>query len=110
MFLHKRMCVCVCWGVCLLLCGRITKKSDIRRWSNARGEGYLFSVELLDEDGSEVKGTFFKADADRWIDVLQEGQVYSFSGGRVKVCLSCWECMRPRKPMKRYPLLVEGIV
>lgn len=69
---------------------RVTKKSDMRTWSNARGEGNLFSVDLLDEDGSEVKGTFFKQDADKWIQVLQEGNVYSFCGGRVKVGLrSC---------------------
>eukprot|EP00903_Cladosiphon_okamuranus_P009556 g9099.t1 len=64
---------------------RVTKKSAMRTWSNARGEGRLFSIDLLDEEGSEVKGTFFKADADKWIEQLQEGQVYSFSGGRVKV-------------------------
>lgn len=54
---------------------RVTKKSDMRTWSNARGEGKLFSIDLLDEEGSEVKGTFFKADADKWFDQLQEGQV-----------------------------------
>lgn len=71
------------WGACGP--GRVTKKSDMRTWSNARGEGQLFSVDLLDEDGSEIKGTFFKADAEKWIGVLTEGQVYSFCGGRVKV-------------------------
>ncbi|CAM9450721.1 unnamed protein product [Scytosiphon promiscuus] len=64
---------------------RVTKKGDMRTWSNARGEGNLFGIDLLDEDGSEIKGTFFKADADKWIEVLQEGQVYTFSGGKVKV-------------------------
>eukprot|EP00752_Nemacystus_decipiens_P010206 g9095.t2 len=64
---------------------RVTKKADIRNWSNARGEGKLFSIELLDEQGSEIKGTFFNADAVKWFEQLQEGQVYSFSGGRVKV-------------------------
>lgn len=57
----------------------------MRTWSNARGEGQLFSIDLLDEDGSEIRGTFFKADAEKWINVLTEGQVYSFNGGRVKV-------------------------
>ncbi|CAM9432177.1 unnamed protein product, partial [Hapterophycus canaliculatus] len=57
----------------------------MRTWSNARGEGNLFGIDLLDEDGSEIKGTFFKAEADKWIEVLQEGQVYTFSGGKVKV-------------------------
>ena len=47
----------------------------MRSWSNARGEGRMFSIDLLDEEGSEVKGTFFKADADKWFDQLQEQQV-----------------------------------
>lgn len=54
---------------------RITKKGDMRSWQNARGAGTLFSVDLLDEDGSEIKGTFFKADADKWFEILQEGKV-----------------------------------
>ncbi len=47
----------------------------MRTWSNARGEGTLFSIDLLDEDGSEIRGTFFKADADKWHESLQEGLV-----------------------------------
>ena len=47
----------------------------MRSWNNARGEGKMFSIDLLDEEGSEVKGTFFKADADKWFDQLQEQQV-----------------------------------
>jgi hypothetical protein len=39
---------------------RVTNKSDIRRWSNAKGEGTLFSIDLLDEGGGEIRGTFFK--------------------------------------------------
>lgn len=29
--------------------GRVTTKSDIRHWSNAKGDGKLFSVNFLDE-------------------------------------------------------------
>jgi len=28
---------------------RVTNKSEIRHWNNARGEGKLFSVDLIDE-------------------------------------------------------------
>lgn len=55
----------------------------MRTWSNARGEGNLFSIDLLDEDGSEIRGTFFKADADKWHESLQEGQVRAC----VRVCV-----------------------
>ena len=30
---------------------RVTCKSDIRRWSNAKGEGHLFSIDLMDSAG-----------------------------------------------------------
>ncbi|CAM9482030.1 unnamed protein product [Ascophyllum nodosum] len=68
-----------------LIKARITQKSDMRKWSNSRGEGTLFSIDLLDEEGSEIKGTFFKAEAERWYEQLQEGQVYRFCGGKIKV-------------------------
>lgn len=63
---------------------RITKKSDIRSWQNANGSGTLFSVDLLDDQNSEIKGTFFKAECEKFKDFLQEGQVYRFHGGKVK--------------------------
>lgn len=47
----------------------------MRTWSNAKGEGRLFSIDILDEEGSEIRGTFFKEDADKWFDVVQEGKV-----------------------------------
>jgi replication factor A1 len=64
---------------------RITNKGDMRTWQNARGEGKLFSVDLLDEHGDEIRGTFFKETADKFFNVLQEQSVYYFSGGRLKV-------------------------
>lgn len=64
---------------------RIVSKSDIRTWSNARGEGQLFSVELLDSSGMDIKGTFFKDAVDKFYNLLQVGQVYHISGGRIKV-------------------------
>jgi replication factor A1 len=63
---------------------RVTEKSDIRRWSNERGEGTLFSIKLLDSSGGETKGTFFKEACDRFFGVLEEGKVYTMSGGKVK--------------------------
>jgi replication factor A1 len=56
----------------------------MRRWSNARGEGTLFSIDLLDSTG-EIRATFFKEACEKWFPVLEEQQVYTFSGGRLKV-------------------------
>lgn len=42
--------------ICLVfrwtICARVTNKSQIRTWSNSRGEGKLFSIELVDESVS----------------------------------------------------------
>eukprot|EP00571_Detonula_confervacea_P014379 CAMPEP_0172303124 /NCGR_PEP_ID=MMETSP1058-20130122/4695_1 /TAXON_ID=83371 /ORGANISM="Detonula confervacea, Strain CCMP 353" /LENGTH=635 /DNA_ID=CAMNT_0013013833 /DNA_START=117 /DNA_END=2024 /DNA_ORIENTATION=+ len=64
---------------------KVTTKSDIRTWSNAKGEGSLFSVEILDSSGTDVKCTFFKEAVDKWNPILEEGRTYTFSGGRLKV-------------------------
>jgi replication factor A1 len=53
---------------------RVTQKSERRRWSNAKGEGQLFSVNLLDETG-EIKATAFGAAVDELYDRLEEGRV-----------------------------------
>ncbi|KAI9227616.1 MAG: putative replication factor-A protein 1 [Piptocephalis tieghemiana] len=61
---------------------RVSFKSNIKRWSNARGEGSLFNVNLVDESG-EIKATAFKDQVDRLYSVLQEGDVYYISKGRI---------------------------
>ncbi|KAJ1928650.1 Replication factor A protein 1 [Tieghemiomyces parasiticus] len=63
---------------------RVVHKSDMRFWNNARGEGKLFSVNLLDESG-EIKATAFNEMADTLMNQLQEGKVYYFSNARVNM-------------------------
>ena len=57
---------------------RVTQKSEMKTWQNARGEGRLFSVNLLDETG-EIRGTAFNDVADRLNNIFQEGVVYYIS-------------------------------
>jgi len=63
--------------------GRVIQKGDIRKWSNARGEGHLFSFEVQDESGS-IKVTAFKDDCDRIIETVEEGKVVVISKGALK--------------------------
>lgn len=63
---------------------RITAKSDIRKWSNAKGEGTLFSIDLIDNSGVEIRATFFKDACTKFYPMLEQGQVYTFSGGQLK--------------------------
>jgi replication factor A1 len=62
----------------------VTQKSDIKRWSNQRGEGHLFNVTLMDETG-EIRATAFNQVADELYPRLEEGKVYYVSRARVNL-------------------------
>eukprot|EP00566_Odontella_aurita_P008209 CAMPEP_0113582910 /NCGR_PEP_ID=MMETSP0015_2-20120614/32195_1 /TAXON_ID=2838 /ORGANISM="Odontella" /LENGTH=659 /DNA_ID=CAMNT_0000487671 /DNA_START=108 /DNA_END=2087 /DNA_ORIENTATION=- /assembly_acc=CAM_ASM_000160 len=64
---------------------RVTSKGGIRTWSNAKGEGCLFSTELLDSSGTDIRATFFKEAVDKFYNMVEVDKVYTFSGGRLKV-------------------------
>jgi hypothetical protein len=49
---------------------RVTTKSPVRTWSNARGEGKLFSMDLIDESG-EIRATAFKEQCDKFFDMIE---------------------------------------
>lgn len=63
---------------------RVTQKSDIRTWSNQRGEGKLFNVTLMDETG-EIRASGFNAVVDELYEKFEEGKVYYISKGRVNL-------------------------
>ena len=63
---------------------RVTNKSDIRTWSNQRGEGKLFSLTLMDDSG-EIRATAFNAAVDEFYERLQEGKVYMISKAKVNL-------------------------
>lgn len=62
---------------------RVTNKSNIRTWSNSKGEGKLFSMDLLDESG-EIRATAFNAECDRLYDVVEVNKVYYISRAVIK--------------------------
>lgn len=57
---------------------RVSYKSDMRTWSNQRGEGKLFNVNFLDETG-EIRAAAFNAVAEKFFDLLKENKVYYVS-------------------------------
>ncbi|MED6182107.1 Replication protein A 70 kDa DNA-binding subunit A [Stylosanthes scabra] len=63
---------------------RVTAKGDMRRYNNARGDGKVFSFDLLDSDGGEIRVTCFNAVVDRFYNVIQVGKVYTISKGSLK--------------------------
>ena len=63
---------------------RIIQKSPIKRWNNARGEGRLFSMSLVDESG-EIRATAFKEECDQNYEKIEVGKVYYISNGSLKI-------------------------
>lgn len=49
------------------------------------GGGKVFSVDLLDAAGGEIRGTFFNLAAEKFFDLLKPSQIFTFSKGRVKI-------------------------
>ena len=57
---------------------RCTHKGDMKTWHNAKGDGKLFSVNLLDDTG-EIRATAFNDAADKLYAIFEEGTVYYIS-------------------------------
>lgn len=49
---------------------RVQSKSAIRTWNNAKGEGKLFSMDLMDESG-EIRCTAFRDAVDKYYEMIQ---------------------------------------
>lgn len=64
---------------------RVTNRAPIKNWSNSRGDGKLFSIELLDAKGGEIRATMFNDSVDKYYEMLQPGKTFYFSGGKVKM-------------------------
>ncbi|KAM3616204.1 uncharacterized protein V6R79_014270 [Siganus canaliculatus] len=63
---------------------RVTNKSSIRTWSNSRGDGKLFSMEIVDESG-EIRVTGFNQEVDKYFTLIEVGKVYYISKCSLKI-------------------------
>ncbi|XP_062558412.1 replication protein A 70 kDa DNA-binding subunit [Armigeres subalbatus] len=62
---------------------RVMTKSGIRTWSNAKGEGKLFSMDIMDESG-EIRVTAFKEQCDKFFDMIEVDKVYYITKCQLK--------------------------
>jgi replication factor A1 len=63
---------------------RVTAKSDVRCFHNARGDGKVFSFDLLDADNGEIRATCFNNVVDQFYDKINVGMVYFITKGSLK--------------------------
>ncbi|XP_055386595.1 replication protein A 70 kDa DNA-binding subunit-like [Condylostylus longicornis] len=62
---------------------RVVAKSPIRTWSNAKGEGKLFSMDLMDESG-EIRATAFRNECEKYFDMIEVDKIYFISKCQLK--------------------------
>jgi len=64
---------------------RVTGKGNLRTFSKGANSGKVFSVDLLDKEGGEIRASFFNDAVDKFESILQIGKCYVFSRGSVKI-------------------------
>ncbi|XP_027360688.1 replication protein A 70 kDa DNA-binding subunit A [Abrus precatorius] len=63
---------------------RVTAKGELRHYNNAKGDGKVFSFDLLDSEGGEIRATCFNTVADQFYNLIEAGKVYLVSRGNIK--------------------------
>eukprot|EP00928_Gymnodinium_smaydae_P020576 TRINITY_DN1794_c0_g1_i2.p1 TRINITY_DN1794_c0_g1~~TRINITY_DN1794_c0_g1_i2.p1 ORF type:complete len:455 (-),score=110.45 TRINITY_DN1794_c0_g1_i2:373-1737(-) len=65
---------------------RVTNKAPLRSFSkNGGSSGKVFSCDLLDKEGGEIRASFFNDAADKYFDIMNPGKCFELSRGNVKV-------------------------
>ena len=54
---------------------RVASKGQMRTYNSAKGDGNLFNVEFIDEDGTRIEATLWREVASKYFEVLEEGKV-----------------------------------
>jgi replication factor A1 len=54
---------------------RVTARTDMKTYTNPKGNGKLFSCDLLDDQGGEIRLTAFNDTAERYYPLLEVGKV-----------------------------------
>jgi replication factor A1 len=63
---------------------RVTAKAELRHFTNCKGAGKVFSFDLLDAQGGEIRAVCFNLQADLYFDLIEVDKVYLISKGSLK--------------------------
>lgn len=62
----------------------MVNKTQVRTFSNTRGEGKFFNFDVLDSSGCDVRIVGFNECVDRFFEVVQKGQIVKISKATAK--------------------------
>ncbi|CAI2387025.1 unnamed protein product [Moneuplotes crassus] len=77
-----------------IILAKVTKKTPIREYSNDRGPGKLFNIELTDGFGTQIQATAFNRAADKWFAKIEEGKIYCISNCAVRISNKKWTSIK----------------
>ena len=60
---------------------RILKKAELRSWKNAKGEGFILNMDLIDREGTMIQATAFNDTAKTFNEEIEQNKIYTFAGG-----------------------------
>ncbi|QDZ17528.1 replication protein A [Chloropicon primus] len=63
---------------------RVANKSNMRTYKSAKGDGNLFNVEFIDEEGTRIEATLWREVAQKYFENIEEGKVYYISKAGLK--------------------------
>lgn len=63
---------------------RVSSKGELRAYNNPKGDGKVFSFDLIDSEGGEIRVTCFNSAAEQYYPIIEFGKVYLISKGSIK--------------------------
>eukprot|EP01026_Neomeris_dumetosa_P047754 TRINITY_DN4110_c0_g2_i1.p1 TRINITY_DN4110_c0_g2~~TRINITY_DN4110_c0_g2_i1.p1 ORF type:complete len:461 (-),score=50.46 TRINITY_DN4110_c0_g2_i1:396-1778(-) len=64
---------------------KIVAKYPKRNFTSSFGSGNVLTIEIMDEEGSKIEGSFWREQADKFENILEVDKVYRFSKFKVKL-------------------------
>lgn len=64
---------------------RVIKIGELKKYTNSRGEGCLFTFIIMDKDGLEMQVSCFNRTAERLHQLIEINKIYYIKGGSVKI-------------------------
>ncbi|KAJ3688250.1 hypothetical protein LUZ61_017414 [Rhynchospora tenuis] len=63
---------------------RVSLKGELRSYNNTKGDGKVFSFDLIDSEGGQIRVTCFNNVAEHFYPKIEFGKVYLISKGSIK--------------------------